>query len=53
MHIRNHIDSHELMKHSAFEIAEAANKKIPMNGRFRVNERDVLEVFEKLLNLIE
>ncbi len=52
-HIRGDMDSREMVKHSPFEIAEIANKKLTRNGNCRVEEKDVVEVLQKLLQLLE
>ena len=53
VHVRGDIDSKEISKHSPFEIAEIANRKLPRNRNCHVEVEDVVEVFQRLLRLLE
>ncbi len=50
---REEVDSKNITKHSPSKIAETANKKLLVNGSLHVEARDVVEVFQRLLYLLE
>ncbi len=53
VHVKRDVDSREILKHSPTEIAEEINRKLARNGRCSVEPKDVVEVLQKLLNLLD